>query len=36
MPPQGLYLRRLWYEGAVGDMMREEYPDERPGAQKEA
>ena len=36
MPPQGLYVRRLWYEGAVGDMMREEYPDERPGAQKEA
>lgn len=21
MPPQGLYLNRLWYEGAVGDMM---------------
>jgi len=22
MPPQGLYLSRLWYEGAVGAMMR--------------
>ncbi|NCB50363.1 MAG: tRNA pseudouridine(38-40) synthase TruA [Clostridia bacterium] len=21
MPPQGLYLSRVWYEGAVGDMM---------------
>ena len=21
MPPQGLYLNRLWYEGAVGEMM---------------
>ena len=21
MPPQGLYLNRIWYEGAVGDMM---------------
>lgn len=21
MPPQGLYLNRLWYEGTVGDMM---------------
>ncbi len=21
MPPQGLYLSRLWYDGAVGDMM---------------
>ena len=21
MPPQGLYLNRVWYEGAVGDMM---------------
>lgn len=31
MPPQGLYLRRVWYEGAVGEMMREDYPDETPG-----
>ena len=23
MPPQGLYLNRLWYEGAVGEMMEE-------------
>ena len=22
MPPQGLYLHRLWYEGAVGEMMQ--------------
>ena len=21
MPPQGLYLNRLWYDGPVGDMM---------------
>ena len=21
MPPQGLYMNRLWYEGAVGEMM---------------
>ena len=21
MPPQGLYLNRVWYEGAAGDMM---------------
>ena len=21
MPPQGLYLNRVWYEGAVGEMM---------------
>ncbi|MEG1191036.1 MAG: tRNA pseudouridine(38-40) synthase TruA, partial [Oscillospiraceae bacterium] len=21
MPPQGLYMSQLWYEGAVGDMM---------------
>ena len=21
MPPQGLYLSRIWYEGAVGEMM---------------
>ena len=31
MPPQGLYLRRVWYEGDVGRMMREDYPDEAPG-----
>ncbi len=23
MPPQGLYLNRVWYDGAVGDMMEE-------------
>ena len=23
MPPQGLYLNRIWYEGAVGEMMRD-------------
>lgn len=23
MPPQGLYLNRIWYEGAVGEMMKE-------------
>jgi len=28
MPPQGLYLRRVWYEGEVGEMMREDYPEE--------
>ena len=22
MPPQGLYMNRVWYEGAVGDMMQ--------------
>ena len=22
MPPQGLYMHRLWYDGAVGEMMR--------------
>ena len=21
MPPQGLYLNRVWYDGAVGEMM---------------
>jgi tRNA pseudouridine38-40 synthase len=21
MPPQGLYLSRIWYDGVVGDMM---------------
>ena len=21
MPPQGLYLNRIWYDGAVGEMM---------------
>lgn len=31
MPPQGLYLRRVWYEGDVGRMMREDCPDEAPG-----
>lgn len=24
MPPQGLYLSRVWYDGAVGDMMSED------------
>ena len=24
MPPQGLYLNRVWYEGAVGEMMNAE------------
>ena len=24
MPPQGLYLNRVWYDGAVGDMMERE------------
>ena len=24
MPPQGLYLNRLWYDGAVGEMMEKE------------
>ena len=24
MPPQGLYLNRLWYDGTVGEMMAEE------------
>lgn len=28
MPPQGLYLRRVWYDGEVGEMMREDYPEE--------
>ena len=28
MPPQGLYLRRVWYEGEVGAMMREDHPEE--------
>ena len=23
MPPQGLYLNRVWYDGAVGDMMNQ-------------
>ena len=23
MPPQGLYLNRVWYDGAVGDMMHQ-------------
>ncbi|MBQ4381413.1 MAG: tRNA pseudouridine(38-40) synthase TruA, partial [Oscillospiraceae bacterium] len=22
VPPQGLYLTRVWYDGAVGEMMR--------------
>ena len=24
MPPQGLYLNRIWYEGAVGEMMEKD------------
>lgn len=27
MPPQGLYLNRVWYEGAVGSMMSAGEPD---------
>jgi len=23
MPPQGLYLNRVWYDGTVGDMMNQ-------------
>ena len=23
MPPQGLYLNRVWYDGVVGDMMNQ-------------
>lgn len=26
MPPQGLYLSKLWYDGEVGEMMSEELP----------
>ena len=24
MPPQGLYLNRVWYDGAAGEMMRKD------------
>ncbi len=30
MPPQGLYLNRVWYEGAVGEMMERAAPPALP------
>ena len=31
MPPQGLYMNRLWYDGIVGEMMmRDGTPDGAP------
>ena len=29
MPPQGLYLHRVWYDGAVGEMMEKDGKEER-------
>ena len=30
MPPQGLYMNRVWYEGVVGELMREDLNQEAP------
>ena len=30
MPPQGLYMHRVWYEGAVGEMMARDAGNDTP------